>query len=328
MGGAPLYLEGQMAVDSPVSGRHVRVCFGRSETRLAIDDRGVAVHLAMPLLGGPEEEMVLEVPAGRVESALPGSALLTSDHWMAGAFVRPWHGALDELSASLYRELLLHARGWNIGRIWNYVPEINSETTGLENYRRFNLGRWQAYHDTFGEDLTSHLPAASAVGLRGDMLVTVFVATRAPVERIENPQQVPAWRYPAAYGPKAPSFVRAARTDVAGRRWSWISGTASIRGHESVALGDVPGQLAVTLENLNVILATMGLPALGAGGAARPEVFTKVYLRRRSDLGAVRDGLGVAAAGAQFVEADVCRSELELEIEVSARNFPHAPSSH
>lgn len=316
-----------MAVDFPAPGRHVRVCFGRPETRLALDERGVAVHLAMPLLDGPDEEVVLELPDGRVETPLPGSALLTGDHWMAGAFVRPRHGPLDELSASLYRELLLHARGWNIGRIWNYVPDINSETTGLENYRRFNLGRWQAYHDTFGRVLTSHLPAASAVGLRGDMLVTVFVATRAPVERIENPQQVPAWRYPAAYGPKAPSFVRAARAEAAGQRWSWVSGTASIRGHESVALGDVPGQLAVTLENLNLVLAAMGRPPLGAGGAGGAEVFTKVYLRRQGDLGSVRDGLGAAAAAAQFVQADVCRAELELEIEVSARNFPHPPSS-
>lgn len=315
-------------MDCPVSKRRMRVCFGRPETRLVLDECGAAVHLAMPLLGGPDEEVVLDLPEGRVESPLPGSALLIGDNWMAGAFVRPWHGPLDELSASLYRELLLHARGWNIGRIWNYVPDINSETTGLENYRRFNLGRWQAYHDAFGEALTSHLPAASAVGLRGDTLVSLFVATRAPVERVENPRQVPAWRYPAAYGPKAPSFVRAARAEASGQRWSWVSGTASIRGHESVASGDVPGQLAVTVENLNVVLSAMGLPPLGSGAAGASEVFTKVYLRRRADLETVRDGLGAAATSAQFVEADVCRSELELEIEVSARNFPHPPSSH
>lgn len=102
-------------------------------------------------------------------------------------------------------------------------------------------------------------------------------------------------------------------------------GTASIRGHESVALGNVPGPLAVTVENLNVVLAAMGLPPLGVVGGM--DVFTKVCLRRRSDLGEVRDALGAAAAGAQFLQADVCRPELELEIEVSARNFPQAPSS-
>lgn len=315
--GGPDYGEGRMASDSTTLLRQVRVCFGRPETRLVADDRGIAVHLAMRHLAGPSEEVVLETDGGKIETPLPGSALLTGGQWMAGAFVRPWHGPLDELAASVYRELLLHARGWNICRIWNYVPEINSETTGLENYRRFNLGRWQAYHDTFGESLTAHLPAASAVGLHGDVLVTVFVAARGAVERIENPQQVPAWRYPAAYGPKAPSFVRAARTHASGRQWSWVSGTASIRGHESVALGDVAGQLAVTSENLNVVLAAMGLPQLGAAPTDRARLFTKVYLRRESDLGSVQTALGSAAETAMFIEADVCRAELELEIEVA-----------
>lgn len=306
-----------MSSDSSTDIRQVRVCFGRPETRLVTDALGIAVHLAMRHLAGPSEEVVLVSADGRIETPLPGSALLTGDQWMAGAFVRPWHGPLDELAASVYRELLLHSRQWNICRIWNYVPDINSETTGLENYRRFNLGRWQAYHDTFGDKWTAHLPAASAVGLRGDMLVTVFVATRAAVERIENPQQVPAWRYPAAYGPKAPSFVRAARAEAGGRQYSWVSGTASIRGHESVALGDLGGQLAVTSENLNVVLAAMDLPLLGAAPCERAQLLTKVYLRRESDLESVRTALGPAAEGSMFIEADVCRAELELEIEVT-----------
>jgi enamine deaminase RidA (YjgF/YER057c/UK114 family) len=319
-----------MAADFQGSGGRVRVCFGRPETRLALDERGVVVDLAMPWLAGPTEEVVLEIPQGRVEAPVPGSALLIGDDWMAGAFVRPWHGPLDELSAALYRELLLQARGWNIGRIWNYVPKINSESTGLENYRRFNLGRWQAYHDAFGDALIHHLPAASAVGMRDDALVTLFVATRSPVERIENPQQVPAWRYPSAYGPKAPSFVRATRAEAAGERWSWISGTASIRGHASVAPGDVAGQLAVTTENLDMVLAALGLPRLGGGPPDDGELFTKVYVRRAADLEAVRTALGKAAEGALFVEADVCRAELELEIEIAARTrgkFPALPSS-
>jgi len=294
------------------------VCFGQPETRLVTDERGVAVHLGLPHLGGPAEEVVLEMAGGTVETPRPGSALLVGGQWMAGAFVRPWHGPLDELSATLYRELLAHARGWNIGRIWNYVPAINSETTGLENYRRFNLGRWQAYREAFGDALADHLPAASAVGIREHALVTIFVATRAPVQRIENPHQVPAWRYPAAYGPKAPSFVRAARAGADGRRWSWVSGTASIRGHESVALGDVPGQLAVTLENLGVVLRAMDLPAIGAVDEGGTGLFTKVYLRRAADLETVCSALGARAEGVMFVEADICRSELELEIEVTA----------
>ncbi len=312
-----------MAADSTFSSRQLRAHFGQSETRLVADDRGIVLHLGLPHLSGPAEEVVLDLPGGVVERPLPGSTLLTGGPWMAGAIVRPWHGPLDELAASLYRELLLHARGWNIARIWNYVPHINSETTGLENYRRFNLGRWQAYHDAFGEELTAHLPAASAVGLREDVLAAVFVATRAEVERIENPQQVPAWRYPAAYGPKAPSFVRATRAEAGGRRCAWVSGTASIRGHESVALGDVAAQLAVTTENLALVMGALDLPPLGEmapaeTSMAETSMAAKIYLRRAGDLDAVRRALGRAAAGALFVQADVCRAELELEIEVAA----------
>jgi len=81
-------------------------------------------------------------------------------------------------------------------------------------------------------------------------------------------------------------------------------------------LGDVGGQLAVTTENLNVVLAAMDLPPLGAGAPGGTRLFTKVYLRRDSYLRAVQAGLGAAAQGALFVEADVCRADLELEIEV------------
>jgi len=305
----------------------MRVCFGASETRLVTDDQGVTVHLAMPHLAGPSDEVLLEIADGVVETPLPGSALLAGEHWLAGAFVRPWHGPLDELSATLYRELLLLTRGWQIGRIWNYVPEINSETTGLENYRRFNLGRWQAYHDAFGDTLAGHLPAASAVGLRGDTLVSLFVAARGKIERVENPRQIPAWRYPSAYGPKAPSFVRAAQAAGGGVRWSWVSGTASIRGHESMSPGDLTGQLAVTRENLDAVLAALRLPAFGLPAPVGTDILTKVYLRHRSDLEAVLAEMAGLVPQALIVEADVCRAELRVEIEVSARNFQRSGAS-
>jgi len=306
-----------MAVASLDSNQRVRVCFGRSETRLAVDETGVEVWVGLPHLGGAAEEVVLEVGGGVVSEPKPGTALVTGDDWMAGAVVRPWSGPLDELAAAQYREVLRHTRGWNMARAWNYLPHINCETTGLENYRRFNLGRWQAYHEVYGDGLPANLPAASAVGLREDVLVTVFVATRGMVERLENPQQVPAWRYPAAYGPKSPSFVRATRAVVGGRGWLWVSGTASIRGHESVAVGDVAGQLAVTIENLNAVMAAAQLPPITNPGRQSLPIFTKVYLRHADDWERVRAGLGAAAADATCVVADICRAELALEIEVA-----------
>jgi hypothetical protein len=112
--------------------------------------------------------------------------------------------------------------------------------------------------------------------------------------------------------------VRAARAEAGGQRWSWVSGTASIRGHESVAPGDVAGQLAVTLHNLDVVLSAMDLGPLGIERQDGSTALTKVYLRRRGDLAAVQAQLAAVADQALFLEADVCRAELELEIEVTA----------
>jgi chorismate lyase/3-hydroxybenzoate synthase len=305
----------------PVNTQHLRVRFGQPETQLAAEEDGVTVALRVPHLAGPESEVILKTE-GQIETPAVGSVLLTGGEWLAGAVVRPLRGPLDELALSLYREVLLHARGWSIVRIWNYVPDINNETTGLENYRRFNLGRWQAYHDAFGGGLAAHLPAASAVGLADDQLTIVFLATRQSVRSVENPEQLPAWRYPQTYGPKAPSFVRGMVTTGFGRRKAWISGTASIRGHESVQPGDVPGQLAVTLENLELVLESMALPPLTDPGRMRH--LTKVYLRHRSELERVREtlsALGLPHFGddaVMYLEAAVCRAELELEIEVTS----------
>jgi chorismate lyase / 3-hydroxybenzoate synthase len=301
--------------------QQLRVRFGQPETQLAADEEGATVALRVPHLAGPDTEVILET-SGRIETPAVGSVLLTGDEWLAGAVVRPLRGPLDELTVSLYRELLLHARGWSIVRIWNYLPDINGETTGLENYRRFNLGRWQAYHDAFGNGLAAHLPAASAVGLADDKLTTLFLATRLPVRSVENPEQTPAWRYPQTYGPKAPSFVRGMVTSGPGPRRAWVSGTASIRGHESVHPGDVPRQLEVTLQNLELVLQSMALPPLVKPGSMRH--LTKVYLRRKAELERVRAMLRAAGLphhgdeATMYLEAPVCRLELELEIEVAS----------
>ncbi len=295
---------------SPSSASSLRVEFGQAETRLGADARGVLVSMKLPHLAGPRAELILETD-GVVESPAAGSRTLTGGDWLAGAFVRPLRGPVEELALAVYRELLLECRGWSLARVWNYVPDINGETTGLENYRRFNLGRWQAFHDAFGDQMHAHLPAASAVGLCDEKLVVIFLATRQPVRLIENPDQVPAWRYPQAYGPKAPSFVRGS---VVGSH-AWISGTASIKGHESIGLGDLATQTTVTLENLATVLRSMDMPPL-----QHPRHRFKVYLRRGADAEPVRAALhaaGLALDGAVFLEADICRRELDLEIELS-----------
>ena len=57
-----------------------------------------------------------------------------------------------------------------------------------------------------------------------------FLAGRAVPRHFENPRQVPAFEYPAQYGPRPPSFSRATAVKAGEGRWIFISGTAAVVG--------------------------------------------------------------------------------------------------
>jgi enamine deaminase RidA (YjgF/YER057c/UK114 family) len=205
-------------------------------------------------------------------------------------------------------------------RVWNYFAHINADSHGTERYRQFNAGRQQAFLEAKRSAFDGS-PAACALGTHGGPLRVYFLAGREAPLPIENPRQVSAYRYPAAYGPRAPTFSRAALADVGGGRAAlFISGTASIVGHQSMHLGDVRRQTEESLTNI----ATVREAALARGGFAFPasEMFYTVYVRHAEDLPTVREvferavGAGSQAAReAIYLHADICRAELLVEIE-------------
>ena len=60
---------------------------------------------------------------------------------------------------------------------------------------------------------------------------------------------------PGDYGPRSPTFSRAALVYPAGQEILFISGTASIVGHQTVHPGDVVGQCRESMENIAAVLA-------------------------------------------------------------------------
>ena len=120
--------------------------------------------------------------------------------------------ALGAATYAAYRSLLeaLHVSGYpHLLRVWNSIPGINVDDGGLERYRRFNLHRFKAYDEAKYPTETG-APAACALGSFGGPLVLYCLASKTPPEPIENPRQTSAYRYPQQYGPRAPSFSRAA----------------------------------------------------------------------------------------------------------------------
>ena len=273
--------------------------------------------LPMPVLAGAAAETLF---GGAIRiGAERGFELFEERGWLVGVWVGDAAADLSAQTRGIYRDMLgvAQARGRSLARIWNYVPEINGASAeGLENYRVFCRGRAQAF-EASPETVP---PAASAVGGVAGRLAVLFAAAPGTPRRFENPEQVPAYEYPPEHGPRSPSFSRAGQVEVAGRRYTFVSGTASIKGHATVAPESLPGQLACTLDNLRIISGVCGLGAdLGAGRAT--ERHFKVYLRNAADLPEIRAALESRLLRPDdrvcWLLSDICRAALKLEIEAT-----------
>jgi chorismate lyase/3-hydroxybenzoate synthase len=207
-------------------------------------------------------------------------------------------------------------------RFWNFVPRIHTPSgEGLDRYMVFNGGRfaacehWHGSRNAFDHTLAS----ASGVGVLGEALAIHCLAADAAGEPVENPRQVPAYRYSRRYGPRPPCFARATRmlTPVEGAWWLLVAGTASIRGEETMHVGDIDAQMVETLDNLDALLEAAQVKR-GQAGAPSRLTSLRVYLVRPDDIGVVRQRLDQRygpLADLEFAQAELCRTDLLVEIE-------------
>jgi chorismate lyase/3-hydroxybenzoate synthase len=233
---------------------------------------------------------------------------------------------LEQTTRDAYAQLLdcCAERGAeHLLRVWNVVPAINEPQRGIERYKLFCKGRAEGYLEHFGpERMEGALPASSAVGGATDHLAITFLASRVAGRHVENPRQVSAYRYPPEYGPRSPSFARATVVPSVAGGWVFISGTASIVGHQSRHVGDLTAQLEETIRNVAVLFEAIDGAPCDEVDIARRMVSLRVYLRRGADWPFVsatlreRLGTNVVLMG---LAADICRRELLIEIEAVAR---------
>jgi enamine deaminase RidA (YjgF/YER057c/UK114 family) len=234
-------------------------------------------------------------------------------------------GAQDPLRSATelaYRDIfaVLAATGHrHLIRIWNHLADINEWSRGDERYRRFNRGRREAF-ERFGLPTEGTVPAACALGApSGTPLSIHFLAGRQAPIPLENPRQLSAYHYPGQYGSHSPIFARACMLDGSSGTTLFISGTASIVGHESRHAGDVVAQTREALANIDALIEQANRRA-GARRYERDALRLKVYVRRPEDLplidGAISAHIG-AEPGRLYVRADICRRELLVEIEAT-----------
>ncbi len=288
-----------------------RIGFGDAHR---IDQDPLGVTIGLPPLQHPALAEHWR-SARPVETGQHGDVAFRSD----GRFVFG-HLLLEEIPGKTLETPAFHAYtsilaalqsfgGLHFLRIWNYVHGINRDQADLERYRAFCIGRSRALASAGFTDQV--LPAASCVGSAAPGMMISFLAASDPGRQVENPRQVSAFRYPRQYGPKSPSFSRALTYPLAAeRRLLFISGTASIVGHETVHPGQLDRQFEETCRNIETVSAA-------AGGEIRLEAL-RVYIRQEHQAEAV-----IARCRRHFGEhvpimplkSDICRKDLLLEIE-------------
>jgi enamine deaminase RidA (YjgF/YER057c/UK114 family) len=200
---------------------------------------------------------------------------------------------LKNVTKDIYQEIFKIVNEENLYLIYceNYVPSILEYNNGAPRYHLFNQGRREAWHNSG----YIHKPAACALGSITNQLEINFIAGPNKPREIENPRQISAYNYPSQYG--FPLFSRAVEVD----NKLYVSGTASVVGHETVCVGDLVGQYNETMENLKIIIDNRDFN----------DFIFMVFVKHQSYLPTIQK---LFPFDAKFIVCDICRDDLLLEI--------------
>ena len=259
----------------------------------------------------------------------PGKTLRQADHHTIAETTRDdfshrvctLHDAVDmdaatftERALEAYSDLLCGIDRRRIFRMWNFIPGINSgDDTDQDRYMRFNAARFEAFES---QPHAEHpYPPASGVGHEGRDLVLHLLAGDITVETIDNPRQTLPQDYSKTWGQLPPVFTRSALIHGLGPAPLLIvSGTASVRGEETMFEDDVDRQLDETVENLEALLR------LASPGTETPKLDSMlVYVPQRRHLDRLRSRITAELADenseVEFRVGRLCRKALLVEIE-------------
>jgi enamine deaminase RidA (YjgF/YER057c/UK114 family) len=221
----------------------------------------------------------------------------------------------------------------NLVRQWNYIGNILDVKNGMQNYQAFNEVR-NDYYTKYRK--IAGYPAATGVGMKHGGVILDFCAVQPgksmQIKAVDNPNQVNAYNYgqqvligkTKAGDPvkHPPQFERALLMADGNDVVLHISGTASIIGQKTMGKGDVGEQTIVTLENIKKLIDTERLNQIIPGAFPYHGKYSlfRVYIKRQEDFGIVRKICSehFPSLPITYIEADICRDDLLMEIEAEA----------
>jgi len=305
-------------------GAHAAAMAARSRAYGAIDDGVPPVLLSVPecrfgQISGIQVHAVrsASAPAALKDGgAVRGRAVAAEgfQYLALSGLTAPGAGGRDAQARAIFEmgERALRQAGatmHQVARTWLWLGDI------LAWYDEFNRVR-NRFFTSCGlidnDPSVTRMPASTGIGVRpagGAACALDAVAVLGPKGRIEYFREAGNQRSPYHYGS---AFSRAARATTPAGATVYVSGTAAIdEAGKTNPVGDVRGQVGVTMANVRAALRD-----LGCGDAEVVQAF--MY----SKTPEVQEAFHRDFAGLEWpcvsVIADVCRDDLLFEVEATA----------
>ena len=245
-----------------------------------------------------------------------------SPHLLFGHVQLPCTSSVDfgRIARQVYLEIygcLKDTASTHLLRTWNYFPGITIPCTDrTSRYDAFCSARKQAMQAS--GIASSVYPAATVIGSRHDSLQVYFLASDTAGTAVENPRQTSAYDYPVAGQHAPPLFSRGVLKTWSRHTHFYVSGTASIVGHETQHVDDVGAQLNESLNNVETLIVHANDRYGSQLNAQDDLLYMKVYVRHLQDVPQINHILAARLPGSTpriLLHGDMCRDDLLVEIE-------------
>jgi hypothetical protein len=212
----------------------------------------------------------------------------------------------------------------SIVRQWNYIENILGFDGNEQRYQEFNNVRSVIYGDSFK---AKGYPAATGIGMNQGGTIIEFIAIRSDrlvTSAIDNPEQVSAHLYSkkVLIGDECelkttPKFERARFIKLFGKKIIFISGTASIRGEQTVGIDNPSEQTEVTINNIKQLYSKEILDKISIEKMVPKYGHARIYVKDRKDFAAIKKTFRTHFGNLPvvYIVADICRPDLLVEIE-------------
>lgn len=273
------------------------------------------LSVGMPEVSGKKLYEIWEVEDKITRSTYNNINISKNKDCLFGSIIIDNRGSYEEIKLAIQKKYsdffeISNKNNMSIVKIWHYLPEllklyVNNKT----NYSLLCESREELYRKFYKN---SDYPAATVIGIEGNKILIYFLAVSCETYKVvENKRQVSSYDYPQNIFSEKPMFSRAVIFSFKNntKRKIMISGTASIKGYQSVHKLNVVKQLDEALKNYRVFTKLEN----------NPTNVCRIYLTKcqMKNISIVTKKLENFFGKNQYIllQGDICRSELLIEIE-------------